>query len=281
MNLKSVAFLSLLPIMIFSAKAQNEDAENCTDHPMFNRMPGFFIKECEKKRFNAYTFTIESSLDENAKTQTVEGKFFQYTYAIKDGEEEPSALEIFRNFENALNEIGATIVAKVVETNNSYSFITAKVSKNNNEVWVEIKADGPEYALVFIEKQLMEQVIKANDMLKALNSAGFIALNILFDTGKSTIKPESQPLMDQLFNLLNTNKGLKVSIEGHTDNVGTPESNKKLSLSRAEAVMNALTAKGIDKSRLTVKGWGQEKPVADNKTEDGRAKNRRVEIVKN
>ncbi len=73
---------------------------------------------------------------------------------------------------------------------------------------------------------------------------------------------------------------LRVSIEGHTDNVGDPAANKKLSSDRANAVMNALIAKGIDKSRLSSVGWGQEKPVADNGTDEGRAKNRRVEIVK-
>ena len=73
---------------------------------------------------------------------------------------------------------------------------------------------------------------------------------------------------------------LKISIEGHTDNVGDAVSNKKLSDSRAKSVMDALIARGIDKTRMSAKGWGQEKPVADNRTEDGKAKNRRVEIVK-
>ena len=80
--------------------------------------------------------------------------------------------------------------------------------------------------------------------------------------------------------MLNSNASLKISIEGHTDNVGDAVSNKKLSNDRAKAVMDALVAKGIDKTRLSSLGWGQEKPVADNRTEDGRTKNRRVEIVK-
>jgi outer membrane protein OmpA-like peptidoglycan-associated protein len=71
-----------------------------------------------------------------------------------------------------------------------------------------------------------------------------------------------------------------VSIEGHTDNVGTASSNKTLSENRAKSVLDAIVARGIEKSRLSAKGWGQEKPIGDNKTEEGRAKNRRVEIVK-
>ncbi|HEX2957796.1 MAG TPA: OmpA family protein [Chitinispirillaceae bacterium] len=275
-------FVSLsVPLLFFiTAYAQNEDEEGCKDHPMFNRMPGFYINECSEKKFDAYSFTIDNSTESDAKTQTVEGKFYEITYYVNENGEEPSALEIFRNFENALKEINATIVAKVVEQNNSYSFITAKIAKNNCETWINVNAGGPDYKLVIVEKQLMEQVIKAQEMLKALNTQGFVSLNILFETGKSTIKKESQTLVDQLYELLNTSTGLNVSIEGHTDNTGSIESNKTLSVSRAEAVLNALVSKGINKARLSSKGWGQEKPVADNKTEEGRSKNRRVEIVK-
>ena len=80
--------------------------------------------------------------------------------------------------------------------------------------------------------------------------------------------------------MLNTNPTLKISIEGHTDNVGNLQSNQTLSENRAKAVMNALVLKGVDKSRLSAKGWGQEKPISDNNTDEGKAKNRRVEIVK-
>jgi len=116
--------------------------------------------------------------------------------------------------------------------------------------------------------------------LDALNSDGFIALEILFDTGKSTIKSESQAIIDEIYKLLKENPSLKVSIEGHTDNVGNSENNKKLSENRAKAVVDALVAKGINQQRLSAVGHGQERPVADNRTEEGRAKNRRVEIVK-
>jgi len=73
---------------------------------------------------------------------------------------------------------------------------------------------------------------------------------------------------------------MKVSIEGHTDNTGDPAANKKLSERRAKAVQESLVAKGIAAARLSSRGWGQEKPVADNRSEEGKAKNRRVEIIK-
>jgi outer membrane protein OmpA-like peptidoglycan-associated protein len=80
--------------------------------------------------------------------------------------------------------------------------------------------------------------------------------------------------------MLQKNPDVKVSIEGHTDNFGNIASNKTLSENRAKAVMDALIAKGISKTRLSSKGWGSTKPVADNATEEGKAANRRVEIVK-
>jgi outer membrane protein OmpA-like peptidoglycan-associated protein len=94
------------------------------------------------------------------------------------------------------------------------------------------------------------------------------------------IKPESEAIINQIAAMLKSDPGLKVSIEGHTDNAGTAASNKTLSEARAKAVVASLLGKGIDKARLSSKGWGQEKPVADNDSEDGKARNRRVEIVK-
>jgi len=276
-----LGIIFLMLTISVTVKAQDSDAEGCTDYPMFNRMPNFNITECQLKDFDAFKFRVSNSSGDDATFETIEGKFFFYTYAQNSEEEKIiSALQIFRNFENAFKQIKATIVAKVVEAGNSYSFITAKVTTGNMETWINLEASENYYYLTIIEKELMTQVIQANEMLNALNSDGFIALDILFDTGKSTIKEESQPIIDQIFELLNSNSDLNVSIEGHTDNVGTPESNKTLSDSRAKAVLTALTSKGIDKTRLSSVGWGQEKPVADNRTEDGKAKNRRVEIVK-
>jgi outer membrane protein OmpA-like peptidoglycan-associated protein len=107
-----------------------------------------------------------------------------------------------------------------------------------------------------------------------------MALYINFDTGKSNIKPESMGIIDQIAALLQAHPDLRLSIEGHTDNVGTPQSNKTLSQQRANSVMSAVAQKGIAANRMTAVGWGQEKPIADNRSEDGKAKNRRVEIVK-
>lgn len=285
--MKKVYLLLFFALLIFPAtfvNAQDEDAENCADYPMFNRMTDFKIADCQLKDFDGYKFRVSNSTGDDATFETVEGKYFYYTYTLNDTRKDEgkiySGLQTFRNFENAFKQAKIGIVAKVVEPGNSYSFITGKLSKNNMETWIELLASDNEYYITIIEREVMTQVVQANEMLDALNKDGFIALDILFDTGKSTIKEESLPIIDQIFELLNSNSSLNVSIEGHTDNVGTPESNKTLSDARAKAVLDAMVSKGITKTRLSSVGWGQERPVADNRTEEGRAKNRRVEIVK-
>src|SRR4030095_8008532 len=118
----------------------------------------------------------------------------------------------------------------------------------NNIVWMES-----------VEVTAMEQKVEvsASEMLEALNKSGFVALHgILFDTGKDVIKPESEPLLTEVMKLLADNAGLKLSIEGHTDNQGNPKSNLTLSQKRAESVKKYLVQKGVDQSRLKSKGWG-------------------------
>lgn len=277
---KLMFVLSLVILSGFSVFAQDEDSEGCKDYPAFNRMPGFFISYCEEKDFDAYPFVVENSDEEDAKAETVEGKFFEINYVLGEDQKSQSALQIFRNFENALKKSNATIVGKVVESGNSYSFLNAKVKKGNTVIWISLHANDNEYNLVIVEKEEMKQVIKADEMLEALNNDGYIALNILFATNKAVIEPESEEIVDQIYQMLKNNASLKVSIEGHTDNTGKAAGNKTLSENRAKTVMETLVSKGIDKTRLSSKGWGQEVPVADNRTEEGRAKNRRVEIVK-
>lgn len=257
-----------------------QDAEGSKDHPLFNRMPRFHITEYAQREFDGFKFPTGKDVGDETRVQTVEGKLFDISYEKNEESPDVSFLAIARNFENALKKIGATLVAKTVEPGNSYSFITAKIAKPGSEIWVLLTGSDSNYRLNIVEKQAMEQVIQANDMYAALQKDGFIALDIHFDTGKATIKPDSQDLVAQIAELLKGNPSLKVSLEGHTDNTGTPAGNKQLSKDRAKAVVAAVAAKGVASARMVAVGWGQEKPVADNRTENGRAKNRRVEVVK-
>lgn len=102
--------------------------------------------------------------------------------------------------------------------------------------------------------------------------------DVFFDTGLSTLKPESYKALNDLVEVLKLKPAMVIEIDGHTDNTGTKEINQKLSQDRADAVMNYLIKKGISSTRLTAKGFGDSLPVADNDTEEGKAKNRRTEV---
>jgi outer membrane protein OmpA-like peptidoglycan-associated protein len=160
--------------------------------------------------------------------------------------------------------------------------MVGKVLKDNNELWIEVVPfnDGNDYYLTIIVKEEMKQDVTASAMLDSLNLKGYIALYINFDTGKSTIKSESKPIITQIVEMLKSNTDLKLIVEGHTDNVGNAKSNKTLSEERAKSVVAAIVTQEIDIKRLSSFGHGQDKPIADNKTEEGKAKNRRVELVK-
>jgi outer membrane protein OmpA-like peptidoglycan-associated protein len=115
---------------------------------------------------------------------------------------------------------------------------------------------------------------------RMMTDGKIITYGITFDIGKSTIKPESMGEINRIAKLMTDNPGLKFSVEGHTDNTGSAATNQTLSDARSKAVVDKLVEMGVAKDRLTSAGKGQNSPIADNSTDEGRAKNRRVEFVK-
>lgn len=115
-------------------------------------------------------------------------------------------------------------------------------------------------------------------MHKVSDGHKMVLNNVFFDTDKYELKPESQVELNKLAEFMQQNEGIKIEIGGHTDNQGSAAHNQELSENRARAVVNYLTEKGIDQNRLSAKGYGQDQPVADNDTAEGRAKNRRTEV---
>ena len=139
------------------------------------------------------------------------------------------------------------------------------------------------YKVNIVEKQMMRQDVVANaeSLAGIIKETGKAAVyGIYFDTGKSDIKPESEPTLSEITKLLKVNPALKLYVVGHTDNVGAFDYNIKLSQARAAAVVDILVNKNsIAASRLTPFGAGPTAPVASNKNDEGRAQNRRVELV--
>ena len=115
---------------------------------------------------------------------------------------------------------------------------------------------------------------------RLITDGKIITYAITFDIGKANIKPESMTEINRIAQLMKDNGGLKFEVQGHTDNTGTVAGNQKLSEQRAQAIVNKLVEMGIEANRLSAKGMGQSAPLADNSTDEGRAKNRRVEFVK-
>ena len=107
----------------------------------------------------------------------------------------------------------------------------------------------------------------------------FVLKGVTFDTGRATIRPESLSQLDIVVDFMTRKKSARVEISGHTDNKGNRKANKTLSAKRAEACRDYLTAHGIDGGRITAIGYGDERPMAPNDTEEGRQKNRRIEVI--
>jgi OmpA-OmpF porin, OOP family len=266
---------ALLIILASGVYAQQADKSTCSDPSLFpTRMPDYRIENCKTEDFGSYDFFV----NKGPKTR-VEGKFTLITYAFTGARnKEPNGLAVVRNYENAIRKVGGTILQSVPNW-----WVNGKIIKDGQEVWAQAEKGNGKIWLRIVEKKAMEQHIVADAAAfsKDIMATGHVAVyGINFDTGKSTIKPESEQVIAEIAKLMKDNPALKIGVVGHTDSVGNIESNIKLSKDRAEAVLQALVRNhGIAAARLKSFGCGQFAPVASNENEEGRAKNRRVELV--
>lgn len=253
-----------------------EDVKESKDHPLFNRMPGFRIQY-----YQEFDFEVNNNFrDSQGKPMSVKGHNYNFTYGLKKDAQPPSNAQIITNYTNALTRIGGKVIYQTA------SDAYMKLEKDNKITWVHVRSytRGQSYQLRIVEEAAMKQEIIADaaSMAQDILEKGYVALyGIYFDFDKAEVKPESDFTLKEIAIVLVQNPTLKLFVVGHTDNVGDFTYNMKLSQSRADAVVKILVSKyNADVNRLKASGVGPLAPVTSNDTDEGKAKNRRVELVK-
>lgn len=311
---------AVVALLGVSASAAGQDAPGSADHPMVARFKGSVIRAQARQDFNQYVLPLgpaDKSETKFQKQQDIEGKILKTLYDAPAGS---SPLAVYRSYQTALQQAGfatlftcsvkqcspdgrlqyavkATRVGDYIkdlggrslDDDAAYLLVT---HQTKNDVYAVVYAtqfwhDSTHvvYIVDVIEPKPLESslvTVDAKVMAEDIGKAGHVALyGIYFDTGKAVLKPESKPALDEIAKFLGMQPTLKLHVVGHTDNVGTLAANMTLSKQRADAVVTALaTAYHIVPARLIGNGVGPLAPVAPNSTEEGRAKNRRVELVR-
>jgi outer membrane protein OmpA-like peptidoglycan-associated protein len=308
----SLRWLAFAAICFNLNSAPAEDLAGSKDNPYIKRFDGSSIVRYKADNYETYNF-----YDKDFKTAPVsfEGKSVRVAYVVPKGG--ASSLEVYRNYEEELKAKGFTISNSVSIGGDNVQDISAQrgleginwaTSQNDYYIYgvksdptgtvhiavtvAEMKADNSFFKTgdiaIYVdsiqEKAVTNKMVDgtASDMSKQIASTGSVNLyGIYFDTAKTDIKPESKPTLDEVGKLLASDTTLKLKVVGHTDNVGTAEYNNDLSMRRAQSVVQALVSTySVAAERLTPFGAGFTQPIASNDNEDGRAKNRRVELVK-
>ncbi len=304
-----LGFLILLGLFLVTLSFAEQDVPGSKDHPIISRYPGSYIYHYDQKEFDEFEILlgpVKSSSDKDiqlAKKERLEGRVTKIQYQAPSNR---SPFEVFKNYEEAIKKANFEIlysargeeiagVRKFLypyfwnvyaskDDERNFFYLSAK-NKNKNillSVCVLPGHSGPIAFLGIVEKKEMEKgLIKAKDIYETIKTEGKVAIyGIYFDFDKADIKPESKPALEEIAKFLKEHPEIKLYIVGHTDNIGKLEYNMELSKKRAEAVVKELVEKyGIKKDRLMGFGVGPLAPVAPNSTEEGRAKNRRVELV--
>ena len=301
-----LAALACIVIAIQPADAQQRDVAGSRDYPGIGRFGGSVITGYQTKDFDAARMQAAAFANGNAvKPLRLEGRVTRVAYRTGPG---PSILEVSRNFENQLKGAGfETLLACDTDQCGGIPFSEQIDVLPVPQMWIDgfnfryfaahKKSDGADiYASVVTSKNnddvttelvvavvgaMENKMVDAAAMAKGLGEKGHIALyGIYFDTDKATLKKESAPTLAEMAKLLGGQPQMRVFIVGHTDSQGAYEHNMPLSRQRAEAVAAALSGSyRVARDRLFTAGVGYLAPVGSNATDEGRALNRRVELV--
>jgi OOP family OmpA-OmpF porin len=302
-------FFLMAVIVLYARGAFAQDVIGSKDHPLVSRYPGSVITRYQTREYDEYLIPLAGVPRQGLqleKTKHLEGKLTRIRYAVPPVPNPRSTLEVYRNYESALMKAGFESLFSCVNPQcgdmawqlyhapfeiTSQRFLAARQARPEGDVYITlyvmdhtISRGSLFVALDIIEMRPMESgliTLNAEAMAKEIAASGRVALyGIYFDFNKAEIKPESEPTLNQIGKLLKQQPALKLLVTGHTDNLGTMTYNLELSQRRAEAIVNSLVSRyGIEQRRLTPQGLGFQSPIASNKTEEGRAKNRRVELV--
>jgi outer membrane protein OmpA-like peptidoglycan-associated protein len=269
-----------------------DDLEGAKDHPMVERFPGTVITESVVRDFEEFELPLADEDVEDVKAKHVEGRLTYLRYSLPAT---ASCTQVARNYERAFQKAGLQTHKGVNgKIHGAFAWYAGKWvsgegrpngAKGDVYLFYACEGSGGDTGkLVVVEAEAMEQKVglDASAMQAEIEKSGHVALHgISFDTGKATITADSATTLQQIADLLSRNGGWKLRIEGHTDDVGKPKDNLTLSRRRADAVRDWLVANAkVAAVRLETNGLGDTKPVAGNESDDGRAKNRRVELVK-
>lgn len=276
------ALLLLLPFAFSSQGLAKAPAE----HPLIRPYPGSVLikNKCQHKKFDQFQFRVPGKKKTKAGKKTVKGEYWKLYYQALDSNgkmrKDISAVEFLENYKAAALEKGGKIIW---EDRRNVVFTLPR--SDGGITWCQARANprqGQQYLDIINEKPFKKSLTFGPAQMKAaLDKDGRISLyGITFDFDKATLKKESLKELANVLTLLQANPDLTLEIQGHTDNKGSDKYNLELSQARAETVRKFLLLFNVADKRLTAKGYGETKPVASNNSEDGRAKNRRVELVK-
>jgi OmpA-OmpF porin, OOP family len=286
-------------LAVAPAAAQPKDAAGSKDSPLVTRYPGSVIDKYQTHEFDEFSFPVGAITGDAPKSLHLEGKVTRIIYTNPAGR---SPLEIYRNYESALKKAGfetiftcsgdACGIARFHMTSDwadvwygagHYQF-SGKMARPEGDLYLSLHVGSGDTNLDIIEVKPIEGglvTVNAAALASDIGKSGHVAVyGIFFDTGKADVKPESAPALQEIGKLLQQDPKLKLYVVGHTDAVGELQMNMDLSRRRADSVLKALTGTyGVAADRLQAFGSGPLAPVASNRDEGGRAKNRRVELV--
>jgi OmpA-OmpF porin, OOP family len=275
--------LCCLPAAGLAANKKMADTKGFKDPTMFTRLPNYYLpvaSSFKESPFDAYEFPV--SQGGKIVKQRIEGHTVKYEYAFDaSAGAPPSPLQIIRNYQAAGAKVGMEMLSEALGAG---CRTTLRLLKDGRETWTEVRAaNGATYYLTIVEREAMKQDVMASAeaLSNGLKQNGHVEVpGIFFDFNKSDLTPESGPALQEIAKLLTAEASVKVWVVGHTDYIGSADLNAALSNARAAAVVKALVQDhGLDAQRLSSYGVGPYAPIATNATEEGRAKNRRVELV--